>query len=79
MAIQLVFETKLFAICDTMIHQPPIHTICLGSAMGMACAAVSWNERLPRQSAQCHIILNQPKNAQGQATDIQIRAQKFCY
>jgi len=31
------FETEAFAICDTMRYiKPPIHTICLGSAMGMA-------------------------------------------
>ena len=31
------FETEAFAICDTMSYiKPPVHTICIGQAMGTA-------------------------------------------
>lgn len=73
------FETEAFAICDTMRYiKPPIHTICLGSAMGMAAMLLSAGTKGCRASLpHATIILNQPKSyAQGQATDIQIRAQE---
>ncbi|MTJ51504.1 ATP-dependent Clp protease proteolytic subunit, partial [Anabaena sp. UHCC 0253] len=36
------FETEAFAIYDTMKYiKPPIHTICIGSAMGMAAMILS--------------------------------------
>ncbi len=73
------FETEAFAICDTMRYiKPPIHTICLGSAMGMAAMLLSAGTKGCRASLpNATIILNQPKSyAQGQATDIQIRAQE---
>ena len=73
------FETEAFAICDTMNYiKPPIHTICLGSAMGMAAMLLSAGTKGCRASLpNATIILNQPKSyAQGQATDIQIRAKE---
>lgn len=73
------FETEAFAICDTMRYiKPPIHTICLGSAMGMAAMLLSSGTKGCRASLpNATIILNQPKSfAQGQATDIQIRAKE---
>ena len=73
------FETEAFAICDTMRYiKPPIHTICLGAAMGMAAMLLSSGTKGCRASLpNATIILNQPKSyAQGQATDIQIRAKE---
>lgn len=73
------FETEAFAICDTMRYiKPPIHTICLGSAMGMAAMLLSAGTKGCRASLpNASIILHQPKSyAQGQATDIQIRARE---
>jgi ATP-dependent Clp protease protease subunit len=73
------FETEAFAICDTMNYiKPPIHTICLGSAMGMAAMLLSAGTKGCRASLpNANIILHQPKSyTQGQATDIQIRAKE---
>jgi len=73
------FETEAFAICDTMRYiKPPIHTICIGSAMGMAAMLLSAGTPGCRASLpNATIILHQPKSyAQGQATDIQIRARE---
>ena len=73
------FETEAFAICDTMNYiKPPIHTICLGSAMGMAAMLLGAGTKGYRASLpHATIILHQPKSyAQGQATDIQIRAKE---
>lgn len=73
------FETEAFAICDTMNYiKPPIHTICLGSAMGMAAMLLSAGTRNCRASLpNASIVLHQPKSyARGQATDIQIRAKE---
>jgi ATP-dependent Clp protease protease subunit len=73
------FETEAFAICDTMSYiKPPIHTICLGSAMGMAAMLLSAGTKGYRASLpNATIILHQPKSyARGQATDIQIRLRK---
>lgn len=73
------FETEAFAICDTMRYiKPPIHTICIGSAMGMAAMLLSAGTKGCRASLpNASIILHQPKSyAQGQATDIQIRAKE---
>ena len=73
------FETEAFAIYDTMKYiKPPIHTICIGSAMGMAAMILSAGTQGCRASLpNSSIILHQPKSyAQGQATDIQIRARE---
>ncbi|MEA5617746.1 ATP-dependent Clp protease proteolytic subunit [Cronbergia sp. UHCC 0137] len=73
------FETEAFAIYDTMKYiKPPIHTICIGSAMGMAAMLLSAGTKGCRASLpNASIILHQPKSyAQGQATDIQIRARE---
>ena len=73
------FETEAFAICDTMSYvKPPIHTICIGQAMGtaamiLAAGAKGYRASLPNAT----IVLNQAKTgARGQATDIQIRAKE---
>ncbi|MEA5596068.1 ATP-dependent Clp protease proteolytic subunit [Rivularia sp. UHCC 0363] len=73
------FETEAFAIYDTIKYiKPPIHTICIGSAMGMAAMLLSAGSKGCRASLpHSTIILHQPKSyAQGQATDIQIRAKE---
>lgn len=75
----VAYETEAFAIYDTMKYiKPPIHTICLGQAMGMAALLLSAGSKgnraaLPHSS----IALRQPISmAQGQATDIQIMAKE---
>lgn len=73
------FETEAFAIYDTLKYiKPPVHTICLGSAMGMAAMLLSAGTPGCRASLpNANIILHQPKSyTQGQATDIQIRAKE---
>ncbi|MBO3457849.1 ATP-dependent Clp protease proteolytic subunit [Aetokthonos hydrillicola Thurmond2011] len=73
------FETEAFAIYDTIKYiKPPIYTICIGSAMGMAAMLLSAGTKNCRASLpNASIILHQPKSyAQGQATDIQIRARE---
>ncbi|MDJ1183456.1 ATP-dependent Clp protease proteolytic subunit [Roseofilum casamattae] len=73
------FETEAFAICDTLSYiKPPVHTICLGQAMGTASMILSAGTKGCRASlAHATIVLNQPRTgAQGQATDIQIRAKE---
>lgn len=73
------FETEAFAIYDTIKYiKPTIFTICIGSAMGMAAMLLSAGTKGCRASLpNSSIILHQPKSyAQGQATDIQIRARE---
>ncbi|MEM9275878.1 MAG: ATP-dependent Clp protease proteolytic subunit [Cyanobacteria bacterium P01_F01_bin.143] len=73
------FETEAFAICDTMNYiKPPVHTICIGQAMGTAAMILSSGTKGCRASLpHSTIILHQArKGAQGQATDIQIRAKE---
>jgi ATP-dependent Clp protease protease subunit len=73
------FETEAFAICDTMNYiKPPIYTICLGQAMGTAAMILSSGTKGFRASLpHATIILHQPRQgAQGQASDIQIRAKE---
>lgn len=73
------FETEAFAISDTMNYiKPPIHTICIGSAMGMAAMLLSAGSKGCRASLpNASIVLHQVKSyARGQATDIQIRAKE---
>ena len=73
------YETEAFAICDTISYvKPPVHTICIGQAMGTAAmilsaGTVGFRASLPHAT----IVLNQPRTgARGQATDIQIRAKE---
>jgi ATP-dependent Clp protease, protease subunit len=73
------FETEAFAICDTIQHvKPPVHTICIGQAMGTAAMILSSGTKGFRASLpHATIVLNQPRSgAQGQASDIQIRAKE---
>ncbi len=73
------FETEAFAICDTMSYiKPPIHTICIGQAMGTAAMILAAGSKGNRASLpHATIVLSQSKTgAQGQATDIQIRAKE---
>jgi ATP-dependent Clp protease, protease subunit len=73
------FETEAFAICDTLHYiKPPVHTICIGTAMGMAAMLLSAGTKGCRASLpNASIVLHQPKSyAQGQASDIQIRAKE---
>jgi len=73
------FETEAFAICDTINYiKPPVHTICIGQAMGTAAMILSAGTKGFRASLpHATIILNQNRTgARGQATDIQIRAKE---
>lgn len=73
------FETEAFAICDTMSYiKPPVHTICIGTAMGMAAMLLSAGTKGCRASLpHASIVLHQSRSyARGQATDIQIRAKE---
>lgn len=73
-------ETEAFAICDTINYvKPPVHTICLGQAMGTAAMILSAGTKGFRASLpHATIVLNQPRMGMGrsQATDIQIRAKE---
>ena len=73
------FETEAFAICDTIKYvKPPVHTICIGQAMGTAAMILSAGTNGQRASLpNASIVLHQPRSgARGQATDIQIRAKE---
>lgn len=73
------FETEAFAICDTISYiKPPVHTICLGQAMGTAAMILASGTKGCRSSLpHATIILHQARQgAQGQATDISIRARE---
>ncbi len=73
------FETEAFAICDTINYiKPPVHTICIGQAMGTAAMILAAGTKGFRASLpHATIVLNQSRSgAQGQATDIQIRAKE---
>jgi ATP-dependent Clp protease protease subunit len=73
------YETEAFAICDTLRYiKPPVHTICIGQAMGTAAMILSAGTKGYRASLpHATIVLHQPRTgAQGQASDIQIRAKE---
>ena len=73
------FETEAFAICDTISYiKPPVHTICIGQAMGTAAVILSSGTKGQRAALpNASIVLHQPiSGARGQATDIQIRAEE---
>ncbi|UZQ55591.1 ATP-dependent Clp protease proteolytic subunit [Trichothermofontia sichuanensis B231] len=73
-------DTEAFAICDTINYvKPPVHTICIGQAMGTAAMILSAGTRGYRASLpHATIVLNQPRMGMGrsQASDIQIRARE---
>ena len=76
------FETEAFAICDTLSYiKPPVHTICIGQAMGTAAVILSSGAKGQRAALpHASIVLHQPRSgAQGQATDIQIRAKEVIH
>ena len=73
------FETEAFAICDTINYiKPPVHTICIGQALGTAAMILSAGSKGCRASLpHATIVLTQNRTgARGQATDIQIRAKE---
>jgi ATP-dependent Clp protease, protease subunit len=73
------YETEAFAICDTINYiKPPVHTICIGQAMGTAAMILAAGTKGFRASLpHATIVLNQARTgARGQATDIQIRAKE---
>jgi ATP-dependent Clp protease, protease subunit len=76
------FETEAFAIADTIRYvKPPVHTICIGQAMGTAAMILSAGTKGQRAALpHASIVLHQPlSGARGQATDIQIRAQEVLH
>ena len=67
------FETEAFAIADTLRYvKPPVHTICIGQAMGTAAMILSAGTKGNRAALpHASIVLHQPRSgARGQATDI---------
>jgi ATP-dependent Clp protease protease subunit len=58
-----------------------VHTICIGQAMGTAAMILSAGTRGHRAALpHASIVLHQPRSgAQGQASDIQIRAQEVLH
>lgn len=67
------------AIYDTMCHiKSPVHTICLGQAVGMAAMLLSAGTKGQRLSLpHASIVLDHPKlGSQGQATDLQVMSQE---
>lgn len=74
------FETEAFAIADTMAYiRPPIHTVCVGKAYGLAAMLLASGEKGFRSALQyTSVMLHQPRGqqAQGQASDIAIKARE---
>jgi ATP-dependent Clp protease protease subunit len=76
------FETEAFAIADTIRYvKPPVHTICIGQAMGTAAMILSAGTKGQRAALpHASIVLHQPRSgARGQASDIQIRAKEVLH
>lgn len=76
------FETEAFAISDTMSYvRMPVHTICVGQAFGMAAMLLASGEKGHRSALpNATIMLHQPRGqAQGQASDIAIKAKEVLY
>ena len=73
-------ETEAFAICDTINYiKPPVHTICIGQAIGTATMILSAGTKGCRASLpNANIVLHQARRRAGyrQATDIQIQAKE---
>lgn len=75
-------ETSAFAICDTMNYvKPPIQTICIGAALGMAATILACGTKGYRVSLpHARILLNDTSGStsgRSQASDIQIRAKEI--
>jgi ATP-dependent Clp protease protease subunit len=73
------YDTAAFAIMDTMNYiKPPVHTICIGNAIGMSAMLLSAGEKGFRASLpNATIVLHQPYGGtRGQASDIQIRTKE---
>lgn len=81
---QLVgFESEAFAIYDTMNYvSTPIETICVGKAYGLAAMLLA-NGKKGKRGAMPYgtVMLHQPRGqmAQGQASDIAIKAKEVLY
>lgn len=76
------FETEAFAVSDTMNYvKMPVHTICVGQAFGMAAMLLASGEKEHRAALpNATIMLHQPRgSAQGQASDIAIKAKEVLY
>jgi len=74
------FETEAFAIADTMGYvSPPVHTLCVGKAYGLAAMLLACGEKGQRATLPYStIMLHQPRGqqAQGQASDIALKARE---
>jgi ATP-dependent Clp protease protease subunit len=76
------FETDAFAIIDTMNYiKPPVYTICVGSAFGLAAVILACGDKGNRAALpNASIMLHQPRGtARGQAADIAIKAREIMY
>eukprot|EP00181_Compsopogon_caeruleus_P003298 CAMPEP_0184688726 /NCGR_PEP_ID=MMETSP0312-20130426/30208_1 /TAXON_ID=31354 /ORGANISM="Compsopogon coeruleus, Strain SAG 36.94" /LENGTH=266 /DNA_ID=CAMNT_0027145987 /DNA_START=102 /DNA_END=902 /DNA_ORIENTATION=+ len=76
------FETEAFAVVDTMNYiKPPVHTICVGQAFGMAAMLLCNGEKGHRASLpNSTIMIHQPRSqAKGQASDIAIKAKEVLH
>jgi ATP-dependent Clp protease protease subunit len=76
------FETEAFAIADTMNYiKPPVHTICVGQALGTCAMLLSSGEKGQRAALpNSTIMIHQPRTqARGQASDIAIKAREVLY
>jgi len=81
---QLVgFESEAFAIYDTMNYvSTPIETVCVGKAYGLAAMLLANGKKGKRGSMPYGtVMLHQPRGqmAQGQASDIAIKAKEVLY
>ena len=75
------FETEAFAIADTMNYAaPPIHTVLVGKAYGLAAMLLANGEKGERSALPYGtVMLSQPRGggARGQASDIAIKAREI--
>lgn len=75
------FETEAFAIADTMNYAaPPIHTVLVGKAYGLAAMLLASGEKGERSSLPYGtVMLSQPRGgaSRGQASDIAIKAREI--
>ncbi|MGK7907135.1 MAG: ATP-dependent Clp protease proteolytic subunit [Synechococcus sp.] len=74
------YDTAAFAIADTMNYiAPPVHTICIGKAYGMAAMLLAAGTKGLRASLpNASIMIHQPfGGTRGQATDIEIKTQEL--